>query len=133
MTSLPPTECINLFLHQAQRLGIEVRWARNVMNELNASYHARPGKPGFILLHDREPRPTTQEICTLITHEMVHVLQHWKGHLNAVPPLGWPTGLSPSERNLSRQEQEAYTAQSKPRKVLRAVKLLQPIPAQDSR
>ena len=132
MTSLPPSECINLFLREAQRLGIEVRWARNGVNNLDASYHARPGKPGLIMLYERTPRPNAQQICRLITHEMVHVLQHWKGHLTAVPPLGWPTIESPSGRNLSRQEQEAYSAQNKPHKVLQAVKLLKPKAAQDS-
>lgn len=130
MTPLPPADCISLFLQQAQRLSIEVRWTRDGMTQLDAAYHARPGEPGLILLHDRTPRPDAQKICTLLTHEMVHVLQHWKGNLEALPPLGWPVHNAPPGRNLSRQEQEAYTAQIQPNMVLNSVRLLKPVSTQ---
>ena len=130
MTSLTSTECINLFLQEAQRLGIEVKWDREKINNLDASYHAQPGKPGLIMLHDRTPQDNSQHICRLITHEMVHVLQHWKGDLRALPPLGWPIDAAPSGRNLSIQEQEAYSAQKDPLKVLKAIQLLQPLKIQ---
>lgn len=128
--TLPPDQCVDSFLNQAQRLGIEVRWQKSDMHQLDAAYHARPGAPGLIVLHDRKPRPIIKQQCVLLTHEMVHVLQHWKGHLKSVPPLGWPIDNVPPNRKLTKQEQEAYSAQRKPKMVLEAVKLLQPIGTQ---
>lgn len=126
MTPLPPAQCVNNFLQEAQRLGIEVRWAKDGMDHLDASYSAFPSAPGLVTLHDRTPRPGLQKLCTLLAHEMVHVLQHWQGNLTAMPPLGWPTDGAPPNRKLSRQEAEAYTAQKNPRMVLKAVKKLTP-------
>ena len=57
---------------------------------------------------------------------MVQVLQHWKGELQATPPLGWPVNGAPPGRRLSPQQAEAYTAQNEPAKVLKAVTSLQP-------
>ena len=133
MIPIPPSECVSIFLQEAARLDIEVRWTRKDMAKLDAAYHAFPGSPGRILLHERTPKPDNQQLCTLLAHEMVHVLQHWKGDLVALPPLGWPVDQAPIGRNLSRQEQEAYTAQHNPQKILNAIKKLNPIPAQDSR
>ncbi len=130
MTPLPPAQCVNSFLQEAQRLGIEVRWSREGMDQLDAAYHASPGAPGLVMLHDRTPRPGPQKICTLLAHEMVHVLQHWKGGLLATPPLGWRTDGAPAGRKLSRQEAEAYTAQNHPRTVIKAVKALTPFKLQ---
>ena len=135
ITPLPPEECIECidrFLQQAHRLGIEVRWTREGMHKLDAAYHAFPGKPGLIVLHDRDPRPSPKQICTLLSHEMVHVLQHWQGEFKALPPLGWPRDGAPPDRELSVQEQEAYTAQSQPRQVLRAITQLKPFAPQGS-
>ena len=129
---LPPQECIVQFLEQAQRLSIEVRWTREGMHKMNAAYHAFHGTPGLILLRDRDPRPSPKQICTLLSHEMVHVLQHWKGKLKAVPSLGWARDGAPPGRELSIQEKEAYTAQTQPRKVLRAVNQLKPFGPQRS-
>lgn len=129
---LPPDQCVAAFLSEAHRLGIEVRWQTSKMHQLDAAYQARPGAPGLIVLHDRKPRPSIKQQCVLLTHEMVHVLQHWKGHLKSVPPLGWPINNAPKGRDLSEQEQEAYTAQSKPKIVLDAVKLLKPASIQIS-
>ena len=126
MIPLPPAECVSRFLQEAQRLGIEVRWASEGMTNLDAAYHARPGAPGVLLLHDSTPRPGPQQLCTLLAHEMVHVLQHWKGELQATPPLGWPVNGAPPGRRLSPQQAEAYTAQNDPAKVLKAVTSLQP-------
>lgn len=126
MIPLPPAECVSLFLQEAQRLGIEVRWASEGMTNLDAAYHARPGAPGVLLLHDSTPRPTSQQLCTLLAHEMVHVLQHWQGELRATPALGWPVDGAPPGRRLSPQQAEAYTAQNEPAKVLQAVNALRP-------
>lgn len=128
---LPPTICVENFLQQANRLGIEVRWAKEGMNQLDAAYYAVPEAPGYIALKDGNPRPSPKQICTLLTHEMVHVLQHWKGDLRAVKPLGWPVDGSPEGRKLSKQEQEAYTAQSETMKVLNAIIELKPVNNQD--
>ena len=126
MITLPPAECVSRFLQEAQRLSIEVRWASEGMTNLDAAYHARPGAPGVLLLHDSTPRPGPEQLCTLLAHEMVHVLQHWKGELQATPPLGWPVDGAPPGRKLSSQEAEAYTGQNEPAKVLKAVTSLQP-------
>lgn len=127
MIPFPATECVNQFQYQADRLGVEIRWTKKSMQQLDAAYHAFPGKPGLILLYDRKPRPTAKQICTLLSHEMVHVLQHWKGELKSLPPLGWPRDSVPSGRNLSVQEEEAYTAQKRPLKVLKAIIQLTPV------
>ena len=124
---LPPAECVSRFLQQSQRLGIEVQWASEGMTDLDAAYLARPGAPGVVKLKDSPQRPGPQQLCTLLAHEMVHVLQHWKGNLRAVPPLGWPVSGAPQGRRLSPQEAEAYTAQATPAKVLKALSSLQPI------
>ena len=127
MIPLPPAECVSRFMLESQRLGIEMRWTSEGMTNLDAAYLARPGEPGVIKLRDSPQRPGQQQLCTLLAHEMVHVLQHWKGNLRAVPPLGWPVDGAPQGRQLSAQEAEAYTAQSTPAKVLKAVSSLQPI------
>lgn len=118
-------QCVTSFLNEADRLGVAVRWEKEMTN-LDAAYVALPGKPGEILLFDRAPRPGNPEICTLLAHEMVHVLQHWKGNLRGTPPLGWRVDDAQKRRNLSLQQREAYTAQENPAKVLRAVRALEP-------
>ena len=124
---LPPAECVTRFMQESQRLGIEVQWTSEGMTDLDAAYDARPGAPGVVKLKDSPQRPGQKQLCTLLAHEMVHVLQHWKGNLRAVPPLGWPVDGAPQGRRLSLQEAEAYTAQATPAKVLKAVTSLQPI------
>lgn len=119
--------CVFSFIQESIRLGIEVRWAHSDIAHQDATYHAKPGMPGQILLNAKTPRPTTKELCTLLAHEMVHVLQHWKGDLKALPPLGWPIDAAPPGRNLSIQEKEAYTAQANPKKVLKAIQKLKPL------
>ena len=126
MIDIPADVCIASFLQEADRLGVEVRWEKKMIN-LDAAYVAPPGRPGEILLFDRSPRPSKPELCTLLAHEMVHVLQHWKGNMNATPPLGWHIDVAPQRRNLSLQQREAYTAQEDPTKVLKAVRALKPV------
>jgi len=124
---LPPAECVTRFLQEAQRLGIEVRWITAGMTNLDAAYQALPGAPGLILLRDSPQRPGPQQLCTLLAHEMVHVLQHWKGNLKATPPLDWPVTGAHQGRRLSPQQAEAYTAQAEPAKVLKAITSLKPV------
>ncbi|WP_036914028.1 MULTISPECIES: hypothetical protein [unclassified Prochlorococcus] len=96
--------CVENFLKEAERLGVEVRWQNESMHSLDAAYHATPGQPGEILLTRKAKKPSPVELCTLISHEMVHVLQHWSGDLHATPLLCWPTNGSSAGRKLSRQE-----------------------------
>ena len=126
MTFLTAPECVTAFIEQADRLGIQIRFTADKMINLDAAYHALPGKPGYILLTETQPMPNLEKQCRLLTHEMVHVLQHWKGELKAVPPLGWPQDGAPPGRQLSSQEREAYTAEKYPMKVFEAIKKLRP-------
>ena len=124
---LPPEQCVQSFLGQAQRLGIAVKWQQPGPYKFDAAYFATPGTPGFIVLTEKTPPPDPKTICTLLSHEMVHVLQHWKGKFKSLEPLGWPRNGSEAGEHRGAQEQEAYTAQTQPRKVLRAVGRLQPL------
>jgi len=130
MQALPPDSCVALLLAQAQRLGVEVRWLPAASgSEPEGNYQAQPGRPGLLQLRTAEPAPPASELCRLVTHEMVHVLQHWQGELRAVLPLGWPiNGQATAGRTLSRHEAEAFTAQEKPERVLQAVQRLRPMP-----
>ena len=115
-------ECVILFLKEAYRLGVVVMWSNAEPSELDASYHAAPGAPGRVVLRGEPSARSSGDICTLLSHEMVHVLQHWRGNLKATPPLGWPTDGAPLGRQLSIQEAEAHTSQQDPAKVLEAVR-----------
>lgn len=127
-----PKDCVHLFMQQAERLGIAVEWQKPSQFKFDAAYFAVPGAPGYIVLTERDIKPSPKEICTFLTHEMVHVLQHWKGTLNSLEPLGWPRDGAAVGDYKWLQEQEAYTAQSQPRKVLQAVTQLRPIDQQGS-
>ena len=128
---LPPEQCIQAFLDQAQRLGIAVQWKQQEPARFNAAYVATPGTPGYIILTETSPQPDPKTICTLLSHEMVHVLQHWKGRFHSVEALGWPRDGAAVGEHRWAQEQEAYTAQEHPRKVLRAISRLQPVQTQN--
>ena len=127
---LPPAnlsaeQCVTRMLAQAQRLGVLVRWQPLGPTTLKGAYHAKPGQPGVLELRAQVSAPATPELCSLISHEMVHVLQHWRGQLQALLPLGWPTDGAPPGRRLSVHEAEAYTAQNHPQLVLAALRQLQ--------
>ena len=130
MEALPADLCITRLNRQAERLGVEVRTLERKPSETVVGYYvAKPGEPGHIELHTHSSTPPKQR-CQLLTHEMVHVLQHWHADWKAVLPLGWPTnGPATQERRLSPHEAEAFTAQDQPKKVLRALKQLAPVPA----
>ncbi len=123
---LPADQCVAQMLAQAERLGVQVRWQPASRAGLEGAYHAQPGQPGLLELRASASAPASSELCTLISHEMVHVLQHWHGQLQALPPLGWPIDGAPPGRSLSRHEAEAYTAQQHPQRVLEALRELQP-------
>ena len=129
---LPPKDCIHLFEQQAERLGIAIQWQKSSQFKFDAAYFALPGSPGHIVLTERDPMPSPKKICTFLSHEMVHVLQHWKGKFDALEPLGWPRDGEAVGDQKWAQEQEAYTAQSQPRKVLKALTQLKPIGQQGS-
>lgn len=130
MQALPPDQCVNLLLAQAERLGVEVRWLQAASGgSAEGHYVAEPGRPGLLQLRTAEPTRPTAALCNLVTHEMVHVLQHWRGELQAVLPLGWPIDeQAAAGRSLSRHEAEAFSAQEQPERVLRALQRLQPLP-----
>ena len=132
MHELPPEACINHLLHQADRLGVEVRWLPvNESQMPQGLYQAQPDRPGVIELRTGTSPAPSPALCRLITHEMVHVLQHWHADLKAVLPLGWPQdGLITQQRKLSAHEAEAFTAQDQPQIVLDALKVLVPVSSQ---
>ena len=128
LPALPPGECITTLLAEADRLGVEVRWQQQPEStEPSGTYVALPGKPGHINLNAANQHPPSLSVCRLLAHEMVHVIQHWHGNFEAVLPLGWPVNqkLLPKE-GLSAHEQEAFTAQWQPRRVIKAVRALKP-------
>ena len=129
MEALPAHQCVGELVAEAQRLGVEVRWQPRTSLKADAVYYAPPGRPGLLVIRAGESAPANAEICTLLSHEMVHVLQHWNGRLQAITPLGWPTDEAPPHRTLSRHEAEAYTAQKHPLRVLKAVRELHPHPS----
>ena len=130
METLPADLCITRLNQQAERLGVEVRTFERKPSETVVGYYvAKPGEPGHIELHTHSTT-APKKLCQLLTHEMVHVLQHWHADWKAVLPLGWPTnGTAAQQRRLSPHEAEAFTAQDQPRKVLQALKQLAPVPA----
>ncbi len=131
MHDLPPEECINRLINQAARLGVEVRWLLSGNPQRpQGLYQAPPDRPGVIELRiGTNPSPSTT-LCQLLTHEMVHVLQHWHADLKAVLPLGWPkNGPAAQQGRLSPHEAEAFRAQDQPAKVLRALSQLAPVPS----
>jgi hypothetical protein len=124
---LPAQQCVAQLLAEAQRLGVQIRWQQPSPQPLVATYHAQAGQPGTLVLPTGDPPPSTTQLCTLLTHEMVHVLQHWRGHFQAVLPLGWPTDGVPASP-VPPHEAEAFTAQGDPQRVLNALRQLQPPP-----
>jgi hypothetical protein len=117
---------VSQLLAQAERLGVAVRWQAQVGCRPEAAYQAPPGQPGLLLIGAGQPAPINTELCRLLSHELVHVLQHWRGQLQAITPLGWPIGGAPAGRQLSLHEAEAYTAEHNPQAVLEALRQLKP-------
>jgi len=132
MDELPPEACVNSLLQQADRLGVEVRWLPASDPQMpQGLYQANPDRPGVIELRTGTSPVPSPALCQLLSHEMVHVLQHWHADFKAVLPLGWPQdGPITQERKLSAHEAEAFTAQDKPQIVLQALKQLVPVSSQ---
>ncbi len=126
MVQLTADQCVHSMLVEAQRLGVEVRWQKQAGPSPEAAYHAYPERPGLLVVQVDKPNPPTPELCTLLSHEMVHVLQHWRGSLREITPLGWPTISPESGRSLSPHEAEAYASQTNPIRVLNALRQLKP-------
>lgn len=129
MVQASADQCIASMLAEAKRLGVEVQWQKQAGPIPEAAYHAYPGRPGMLVLRAAHPDPPTPGLCTLLSHEMVHVLQHWRGQLQGLTPLGWPTIHAQTGRDLSPHEAEAYANQTSPMRVLEALRKLKP-PAQ---
>ena len=121
---------MNLLLAQAERLGVQVSWQPQPATGPEAAYQAPPGQPGLLMIRAGVAAAgrlaaATPALCMLLSHEMVHVLQHWRGNLQAITPLGWPTDAAPAERQLSIHEAEAYSNQNNPQRILEALQQLQ--------
>ena len=92
----------DLLLTEGRRLGITVRAGQPELPGKDATYRAENGRLGLITIKQRPMSPLVR--CMLISHEFIHVLQHLKGDLRGVPPLGWAT----DHPDQIQQEAEAY-------------------------
>ena len=92
----------DLLLAEGRRLGVTVRAGKPELPGKDATYRAEPGRLGLITINQRPMSPVVR--CMLISHEFIHVLQHFQGDLKGVPPLGWST----AHTDPIPQEAEAY-------------------------
>ncbi len=103
-------ELAESLLRQGQRLGLLVRKGKPEMVGKDATYRAEHGRLGTITL---KQRPMSAEVrCMLISHEFIHVLQHFNGDLKGVEPLGWSASAQEIKRFGDIQEAEAYRYQN---------------------
>lgn len=109
-------------LQEASRLGIQVIQDVPELPGKDASYRAIHGRPGVILISPRPMGASTR--CQLITHEMIHVLQHFNRSLKGVDPIGLGTTAAEASRHSQPQEAEAYSNQNKPLKILELLQRL---------
>ena len=109
-------------LQEAARLGIQVIQGNPELPGKDASYRAIHSRPGIILISPRPMGASTR--CQLITHEMIHVLQHFHRSLKAVDPIGLGTTTTEASRHSQPQEAEAYSNQYKPLKILELLQRL---------
>jgi len=122
------TDCNNApqladrLLGEATRLGIQVFQGPAELAGKDASYRALHGRPGTITLSPRPMGPATR--CQLITHEMIHVLQHFGRGLKGVDPIGLGSNPQESLRHREPQEAEAYSHQNKPLLILQLLQRL---------
>lgn len=122
------TDCNNApqladrLLGEATRLGIQVFQGPAELAGKDASYRALHGRPGTITLSPRPMGPATR--CQLITHEMIHVLQHFGRGLKGVDPIGLGSNPQESLRHPEPQEAEAYSHQNKPLLILQLLQRL---------
>lgn len=122
------TDCNNApqlaerLLQEASRLGIQVIQGVPELPGKDASYRAMHGRPGIILISPRPMGASTR--CQLITHEMIHVLQHFNRSLKGVDPIGLGTTTAEASRHSQPQEAEAYSNQNKPLKILELLQRL---------
>ena len=122
------TDCNNApqlterLLQEVSRLGIQVIQGVPELPGKDASYRAIHGRPGIILISPRPMGASTR--CQLITHEMIHVLQHFNRSLKGVDPIGLGTTAAETSRHSQPQEAEAYSNQNKPLKILELLQRL---------
>ena len=103
-------ELAESLLRQGQRLGLLVRKGKPEMAGKDATYRAEHGRLGTITL---KQRPMSTEVCCmLISHELIHELQHFNGYLKGVEPLGWGALAQEIKRFGEIQEAEAYRYQN---------------------
>ena len=95
---------------EGQRLGVRVVAGVPELAGKDATYRGEHGRLGTITL---KQRPMSAEVrCMLISHELIHVLQHLSADLKGVPPLGWDVSHQGVQRFGSIQEAEAYRYQN---------------------
>ena len=87
----------------------------------DATYEAFHGRLGAITITNKSLTSVTY--CQLITHEYIHVLQHLKGGLKLLLPMGWPLTYNQIYSQESLQEAEAYAYQDNIGKVYYLLRL----------
>jgi len=111
----------NQLLSIGRRMGIKIINGIPEMKNKDATYKAVYGQLGMITFL---PRPMSDSSrCKLINHEFIHVLQHIKGNLKGVEPLGWQLPIRALEMYGSIQEAEAYTYQNNAGKIIYKLKM----------
>ncbi len=111
----------NKLISEGSRIGVKFVTGTPEMPGKDATYRALRGKLGTITITPRLMHPIVR--CKLITHELIHVLQHINSDLKAVKPLGWNVSEEAINNFGSRQEAEAYTYQNKAANVLDLLRL----------
>ena len=107
---------VNTILSLGERLGVNIQEGQPKLLNKDATYEAFPGQIGTIIVSNRTMTKATY--CMLITHEFVHVLQHLKGNLRKVIPLGWTLSYTQIYSHSSLLEAEAYAYQNSPMKII---------------
>ena len=80
---------VDLLLVKCRRLGVTANSGQPELLAKAVTYRADPGRLGSITIQER---PISSAVrCMLISHECIHVLQHFQGDFRGVPPLGWTT------------------------------------------
>ena len=110
----------DLLLAEGRRLGITVKAGQPELPGKDATYRAEHGRLGTITIKQRPMTPLVR--CMLISHEFIHVLQHLKGDLRGVPPLGWIS----DHPDPTPQEAEAYGHQQRAGYVLSLLQATSP-------
>ena len=107
---------VNSIFALGERLGVTIVKGQPKLPNKDATYEALPGQIGTIIVSNRAM--TKETYCMLITHEFIHVLQHLKGNLRKVIPLGWTLSYRQIYSHSNLLEAEAYAYQNSPMKII---------------